>query len=95
MDETPEKRVVVFFFLKQRFYLFLDKGEGREKERERNINVVASHAPTTGGLPRNPGKCSDWESTGDPLVLRAVLNPLSHISQGPFLNELLNILDVY
>ena len=26
-----------YFFL--RFYLFLDRGEGREKERERNIHV--------------------------------------------------------
>ena len=33
-----------------------------EKERERNINVVASHEPPTGDLACGPGMCSDWES---------------------------------
>ena len=28
-----------FFLLKDFIYLFLERGEGREKERERNINV--------------------------------------------------------
>ena len=27
------------FFLKYSMYFFLERGEGREKERERNINV--------------------------------------------------------
>ena len=30
---------VILFFKKDFTYLFLDRGEGREKERERNINV--------------------------------------------------------
>ena len=29
----------VTLFLKEFIYLFLDRGEGRKKERERNINV--------------------------------------------------------
>ena len=28
-----------FFFFKDLIYLFLERGEGREKERQRNINV--------------------------------------------------------
>ena len=39
-------------FLKDFIYLFLERGEGREKERERNINV-ASWAPCTGDLVRH------------------------------------------
>ena len=48
-------------------YLFLERGEGREKERERNIDVpekqrlVASCTPPTGDLAHNPGLCPDWE----------------------------------
>ena len=30
---------VLFHFFKDFIYLFLERGEGREKERERNINV--------------------------------------------------------
>ena len=37
------------YFFKEFIYLFLDRGEEREKERERN-SVVVSHAPPTGDL---------------------------------------------
>ena len=46
-------------------YLFLERGEGREKDRERNTDVrevyrlVASRAPPTGDLAHNPGMCPD------------------------------------
>ena len=66
--------------------LFLERGEGREKEGEKHRCVVASYVPPTGDLAHNPGMCPDWESTGDPLVHRPVLNPLSHTSQVPFIN---------
>ena len=36
LDETLDQ---ISDFLKDLFYLFLDRGEGREKERESNINV--------------------------------------------------------
>ena len=57
-----------FSFKKDIIYLFLERGEKREKEREKNINVreihrlVASHMPPTGGLAGNPGMCPDWDS---------------------------------
>ena len=56
-----------------RFYLFLEWGEGREKEREKNIDVwvknlsVASHKVPCGGLGSNPGMCPDWESNWRPF----------------------------
>ena len=51
-------RKVFFFFL--RFYLFLDRGEGREKERERKINVwyCLSHPPHWG--PGLQPRCVPW-----------------------------------
>ena len=52
-------------FLKRDFiYLLLDRGEGKEKERERSIDVWLSltHVLPTGDLARNPGLCPDWES---------------------------------
>ena len=64
-----------FFF---RFYLFiLERGEGKEKKRERNINVwLPLTWPTTQAcvLTGNP--------TGDPLVHKPTLSPLSYTIQG-------------
>ena len=57
----------LFLFLRNilllRFYLFiyLERGEGREKEGEKHQCVVASHVPPSGGLVCNPGKCPDWK----------------------------------
>ena len=62
--------------------LLLERGKEGEREEEKHQCVVASHAPPTGDLACNPGMCLDWNRTGDPLVLRLALNPLSHISQG-------------
>ena len=59
-------------------YLFLERREGREKERERNIDVqqkhqsVASCVPPTGDLACNPGMCPDWESNRRPFSLQDV-----------------------
>ena len=44
------------------FSLFLERGEGMEKERERNISVWFPPMLPTGDLARNPGMCPDWES---------------------------------
>ena len=51
-------------------YLFLERGEGREKEREKNVHVqlVASHTPPTGDLACNPGMCPDWKLNQQPFV---------------------------
>ena len=44
-------------------YLLLERGETREKERKKNINVwLPLECPPTGNLTGNPGMCPDWES---------------------------------
>ena len=50
------------FLTKDFIYLFLERGEGREKESERNISVwlPLMHLPTV-GLAHNPGVCPDGE----------------------------------
>ena len=63
-------------------YLFLDRGEGREKERERNINVLLPlRRPLVGVWPATQACALDWEANPQPFGLQAVLNPLSHTSQ--------------
>ena len=58
-------------------YVFLERGEGREKEWERNINVweihwsVASHTTPTGDLAHNRDMCPDWESNWLPFSSQA------------------------
>ena len=50
-------------FFKDFIYLFLDRREGEEKERERNINVwMLLPCPQLGTWPAcNPGMCPEWE----------------------------------
>ena len=51
-------------FLKDLFvylFIFRERGREREKEGEKHQCVVASPAPPTRDLPRNPGICADWE----------------------------------
>ena len=54
-----------------RFYLFLEKGEGREKDGEKHQCVVASRVIPTGDLACNPGMCPDWESNQRSFGLQA------------------------
>ena len=77
-----------FYTFLKRFYLFIfrERGKEGEREREKHQGVVASHVPPRGDLARNPGAtqaCAlTGNRTGDPLVHRPVLNPLSYASQG-------------
>ena len=72
------------YFLK---ILLIFKEMGREKGRERNIDVwdtstgCLSQDPTR-DLARNLGICPDWEPNWQPFGSQPVLNPLSHTSQG-------------
>ena len=66
-----------------RFYLFLQSGEGTEKERERNINVwLPLMHPSPGTWPATQACALTRSQTGNPLVCRPALNPPSHTSQG-------------
>ena len=77
----------VHFLKKDFIYLFLDRGDGREKERERNIKMWLPLAcPQPGTWPATQACALTGNRTGDPLVHRPVLNPLSHTSQGPGAN---------
>ena len=70
-------------FLKCFIYLFLERGEGREKERERNINVwLPLMCPLLGTWPTTQTYALTGNPTSDSLVHRLALNPLSHTSQG-------------
>ena len=70
-----------FFKFLKKFYLFLERGEGREKERERNINVW---------LPFTLPRLGTWlaiqtcdltgNRTSDLSIHRPALNPLNHSS---------------
>ena len=59
------------------FIYFLERGEGREKEKERNINVreihqsVASHTCPAGGPSCDPGRWPDWELNWQPFGSQA------------------------
>ena len=77
----PQKVIKILFT-----YLFLERGEGREKKGERSIDVwLPLPMSPTRDLACNPGMCPDWELNWHPLVRMPALNPLSHTSQGPLL----------
>ena len=72
------------FFLKDFIYLFLERGEGKEKERERHINVwLPVILPVLGTWPATQACALTGNRTSDPLVHRPVLNPLSYASLAP------------
>ena len=60
MAEIKCSKNIFYLFFKDLIYLFLERGEGRN--RERNIDVsVASCTPPAGDLVYNPGMCPRWE----------------------------------
>ena len=77
----------MFFFLKTFIYLFtylfLERGEGREKEWERNIIVwlPLTHPPLR-VWPATQACVLIGNRTSNPLLHRLALSPLSHSSQG-------------
>ena len=52
---------IYFFILKILINLFLERGKGREREREISVCGCLLHAPYWGPA-CNPGLCPDWES---------------------------------
>ena len=74
---------IIFYFFKDFIYLFVERGKGREKERERNINVWLPLAhPPLGTWPTAQACALDWESNRRPFNSQASTQPLSHTSQG-------------
>ena len=64
-------------------YLFLERGEGKEKERERNIKMwLPLVYPLLGTRPATQACALTGNPTNDHLLCSLTLNPLSHTSQG-------------
>ena len=65
-------------------YLFLDRGERKEKERERNIDMWLPPAyPLPGTQPTTQTCALTGNRTGDSLLY----NPLSNTSQGSIVDR--------
>ena len=74
--------LILFYFLKI-FHLFLERGERRDKEKEKNISVwLPLTCPLLGTWPETQACALTGNRIGDPLLCRLVLSPLSHTSQG-------------
>ena len=69
------------FLIFKRFYLFLEIGERRKRGRETLTCSCLLHAPL-GTWPATQACALTGNRTGDPLVHRPTLNPLSYTSQG-------------
>ena len=77
--EQVRKQMVIkdLFFKKDFIYLILDRGEGREKKRMRNIDVREKHHLATFRMfPRGSNSmCVDQESNWRPFDLRDDAQP--------------------
>ena len=76
--------LLYFYFIFQRcIYLFLERGEGKEEEMERNINMWLPLAcPLLMTWPATQACTLTRNRSCDPLVCKTVLSPLSHTGQG-------------
>ena len=71
--------IVLFFFFNDLICLFLERGEGREKEWERNISVwLPLVYPSPGTWPATQACALTGNRTGDPLIHRPALSPEPH-----------------
>ena len=74
---------LIIYFLKGFMYLFLERGEGREKEKEGNIDVwLLLTCPQQGTQPTTQACALTGNRTSNPLLCSLVLSPLSHTSLG-------------
>ena len=77
-----ELETFIFFLFKDFIYLFLEGKGGWERGRETSMCGCLLHAPPLGTWPTTQACALPGSQTSDPLVLRPVLNPPSHTSQG-------------
>ena len=78
--------IVTFFFFFGWYYLFIFREGKGGRKRERHINVwLPLVCPLLGTWPATQACALTEHRTGDPLVRRMALNPLSHTSQGLWL----------
>ena len=76
--------LLLFSLFFKRFYLFIfrKRGGAGEREGERHQCVLASCAPPTGDLARNPDMCPDWESSQRSFGLQAGAQSTKPYKQG-------------
>ena len=88
--------VLKVHFLKRFFvFLLLERGEGREKEMERNINVwLPLLHPLLGTWPTNQARALTGNRASNPFVLRPSLRPLSQTHQGSKVHFLIDFYTV-
>ena len=86
------RRLYLTIKKKKTLFTYLKRGEGREKERERNINVwlPLTRLPT-GDLARNPGMYPDWESNQWPFGSYASTQFIEPHQPGPVPNDFMYI----
>ena len=88
MTAVPNYHKFNIFFKKKVLYFIFTEGR-REKEKERKINVWLPLAhPLLGTWPTTQTWALTGNQTGDSLVHRSALNPLSRTSQGHKLSTL-------
>ena len=63
-------------------YLFLERREGREKEKETSLGRLCT--PPTRDPAHNPAMCPDWESNPRPLSLQGNAQPTEPHQSGIF-----------
>ena len=69
--------------IKKILFIFRERGEGREKHRERNISVwLPLVHPPLGTWPATHPSALTESRTSDALVRKLALNSLSHTHQG-------------
>ena len=79
----PVSRAVLLSFnFLRKYFIYFQRGEGREGGRERNINVwLPLMQPLPGTWPATQACALTGNRSGDPLVHRSALSPVSHTSQ--------------
>ena len=71
ITSMEEEGVYIYSFIFKDFINFLERGEGKEKERERNVNVwLPLMTPLLGTWPATQACALTGNQTGDPLVRR-------------------------
>ena len=63
--------IIIFNFLKDFTYLFLERGREGGREGEKHQCVIATRTLPAGDRVSNPGMCPNWESNQQPLALQA------------------------
>ena len=72
----------MYVFIKDFIYLFLQRGKGKEKDREGNISVwLPLTCPLLGTWPTAQACALAGNPDSHPFIHRLALNPLSHTSQ--------------